>query len=425
MSLRRTPPSDLLWQNGANASHGRRDLEIAALRIASHWLGFVGALALVAMLAGCSDSSNNQTIQVRTQPTPLQVQLAQPVTASSAGWAHTCAVLADGTTSCWGGNQKGQLGNGGAALVSCVQGTSVCSDGPVTVSGTTQWTRVAGGFLYTCAIDSAGAAHCWGAGRRGQLGDGAQSGSNVPTTVSGGLVFTQLSASTGGDLACGITGTALYCWGTGYFGQPGTGGVTQVATVPYQVAPAQSFSAVAVGELHACALDTTGAGYCWGANGLGQVGDGTQTDRTLPVLVLGGHTFTQIVAGLAHTCALDAAGVAYCWGASGQIGRATATAVEQSTPGPVAGAQRFVRIAAGGWHTCGIDTSGQTYCWGDNSYSQFGDGGNTSSQLPVLITALPAFTQITAGGAHTCGVGATGAMYCWGANTYGQSGRLP
>ncbi|HUL67007.1 MAG TPA: hypothetical protein VLW55_20580 [Burkholderiaceae bacterium] len=395
------------------------------MRIASHWLGFVGALALVAMLAGCSDSSNNQTIQVRTQPTPLQVQLAQPVTASSAGWAHTCAVLADGTTSCWGGNQKGQLGNGGAALVSCVQGTSVCSDGPVTVSGTTQWTRVAGGFLYTCAIDSAGAAHCWGAGRRGQLGDGAQSGSNVPTTVSGGLVFTQLSASTGGDLACGITGTALYCWGTGYFGQPGTGGVTQVATVPYQVAPAQSFSAVAVGELHACALDTTGAGYCWGANGLGQVGDGTQTDRTLPVLVLGGHTFTQIVAGLAHTCALDATGVAYCWGASGQIGRATATAVEQSTPGPVAGAQRFVRIAAGGWHTCGIDTSGQTYCWGDNSYSQFGDGGNTSSQLPVLITALPAFTQITAGGAHTCGVGATGAMYCWGANTYGQSGRLP
>lgn len=394
------------------------------MRQFTRWLAVAAAVAIAAPLAGCDSYDDNQTVQVRIQPTPLQVQLTQPVTASSAGWAHTCAVLADGTTNCWGGNQKGQLGNGGAA-VSCVQGYSVCSNGPVVVSGTTQWVSAAGGYLYTCAIDTAGAAHCWGAGRRGQLGDGALSGSSVPTTVSGGLVFTQLSAATGGDLACGISGTALYCWGTGYFGQPGTGGISQIAAVPYQVAPAQSFSAVSVGELHTCALDTTGAAYCWGANGLGQVGDGTQVDRTLPVVVLGGRTYTQIVTGLAHTCALDGTGVAYCWGAAGQIGRTSTTSTEQATPTAVAGAQRFVRIAAGGWHTCGIDAGGQTYCWGDNSYSQFGDGGTTSSLLPVLVAGLPSLTQITAGGAHTCGVIAAGAMYCWGANTYGQSGRLP
>jgi alpha-tubulin suppressor-like RCC1 family protein len=387
-----------------------------------HWLGV--AVAVTALLVGCNSYDNNQTIQVQLQPTPLQVQLTQPVTAASAGWAHTCAVLADGTARCWGGNQKGQLGNGGAS-VSCVQNYSACSNGPVVVGGATVWSSLAGGYLYTCGIDTAGAAHCWGSGHRGQLGDGLLTGSNLPTTVSGGLLFTQLSASTGGDLACGISGTALYCWGTGYFGQPGTGGTTQLAAVPYQVAAAQTFRSVSVGELHACALDTTGAAYCWGANGLGQVGDGTPVDRTLPVLVLGGRTYTQIVTGIAHTCALDGTGVAYCWGAPGQIGRATTTLAEQATPAAVAGAQRFVQLAAGGWHTCGIDASGQTYCWGDNSYSQFGDGGTTSSVLPALISALPPLTQITAGGAHTCGVIAAGAMYCWGANTYGQSGRLP
>jgi len=389
------------------------------------WLGILAAVAMASVLAGCNYGDDNRAIEVRRQPTPLLVTLAQPVNTSSAGWAHTCAVLADGSTSCWGGNQFGQLGNGGAALVSCVQGYSVCSNGPVAVSGTTQWTSVAGGYLYTCAIDNAGAAHCWGAGRLGQLGNGLQTGSTVPTNVSGGLVFSQLSAAKGGDLACGISANALYCWGTGYFGQPGTGGVTQVASVPYRVAPSQSFTTVSVGELHTCALDTTGAGYCWGANGLGQVGDGTLTDRTLPTLILGGRTYTQIVTGLAHTCALDASGVAFCWGASGQIGRTTTTSVEQATPTAVAGAQRFVRITAGGWHTCGIDAGGQTYCWGDNSFSQFGDGGTTSSQLPRLVTGLSLFAQLTAGGAHTCGVTAAGVMYCWGANTYGQSGRLP
>jgi alpha-tubulin suppressor-like RCC1 family protein len=389
----------------------------------SRFFGLLAALVAASMLVACGDD-NRPVVEVKRQPTPLQVTLAQPVTAAGAGWAHTCAVLADGTAACWGGNQFGQLGNGSQALVGCVGGLSVCSNGPVVVSGATQWTSVAGGYLYTCGIDNAGAAHCWGAGHLGELGNGGQGDANVPTNVSGGLVFSQLSAATGGDLACGISGNALYCWGTGYFGQPGTGGVTQLAAVPYRVAPAQSFTAVSVGELHACALDTSGAGYCWGANGLGQVGDGTTTDRTLPVLVLGGRTFTRIVTGLAHTCALDNTGVAFCWGASGQIGRMTTTAAEQATPTAVAGPQRFVRIAAGGWHTCGIDNTGQTYCWGDNSYSQFGDGTVTSSQLPKLITGLPQFMQITAGGAHTCGITATGAMWCWGADTYGQSGRL-
>lgn len=387
--------------------------------------GLLAALATALLVAACGDSNDDPVVEIKRQPTPYQIPLAQPVTSAAGGWAHTCAVLANGTAACWGGNQFGQLGNGSQSLVSCLSGLAVCSNGPVTVSGTTTWTSLAGGYLYTCGLDGAGAAHCWGAGRRGQLGDGQQASTNVPGTVSGGLTFTQISAATGGDLACGISGNGLYCWGTGYFGQPGTGGVSQLAAVPYRVAPAQSFSTVSVGELHTCALDAaTANAYCWGANGLGQVGDGTNTDRTLPVVTLGGRAYTQIVTGLAHTCALDAGGVAYCWGASAQIGRTTTTSVEQATPGAVAGAQTFTQIAAGGWHTCGITAAGATYCWGDNSYTQFGDNTVTGSQLPKLIAGLPAFAQIVAGGAHTCGITAAGAMWCWGADTYGQSGKL-
>ena len=386
-------------------------------------IGFLVLVFALPWLAACG-GGDDRTIHLKNEPTPFQVPLAQAAGSVSAGWAHSCAVLADGSAACWGGNQFGQLGNGYQALVNCADGFAVCSSGPVAVSGATQWTRVAGGLFYTCGIDSAGAAHCWGAGRRGQLGDGNQTTSTVPTSVGGALVFSALAAATGGDLACGISAGALHCWGTGFFGQPGNGSVAQVAVAPYRVSPTQSFSAVAVGEVHACALDGSGAAFCWGANGVGQVGDGTLTDRTLPVAALGGRSYTQIVAGLAHTCALDASGVAFCWGASGQIGRTSASAVDQATPGAVTGAQRFVQIAAGGSHTCGIDNAGQTWCWGDNSRSQFGDGTVASSQQPLHIAGLPTFTQITAGGAHTCGMTAAGAVWCWGADTYGQSGRL-
>jgi alpha-tubulin suppressor-like RCC1 family protein len=380
--------------------------------------------AVLALLAACSNY-DDPDFSVRTQPTPLQVVLPAAVAQAGAGWAHTCAVLADGTLQCWGANTYGQLGNGGAG-VPCVEGYSICSNGPVAVSAPpAAWSRVSGGLRGTCGIDSAQAAHCWGEGRAGQLGQGAQASSKVPVAVAGGLTFNLLSSNTGADLSCALSGSDLYCWGAGARGQPGTGAVSQVATSPYRVAATQAFAAVTVGELHACALDSNSLALCWGANGAGQLGDGTQTDRTTPTATLGGQTYTQIVAGLAHTCALDGTGVAFCWGTAEQIGRATTTAAERATPAAVAGAQRFVQIAAGGWHTCGLESGGQLWCWGDNSAAQFGDGGTTSSLEPVAITGVPLFTQLVAGGGHTCGVTAAGEMHCWGANSYGQSGRLP
>lgn len=383
------------------------------------------AAVVVAGLTGCHDDDDVDPVEVRTQPTPNAVTLTAAAAQPGAGWAFTASVLADASLRTWGANHYWQLGNGGAG-VSCVEGFAVCSNGPVLVTPPPAWAAVSGGIRHACGLDTSGAAWCWGYGRNGQLGDGTGSSRSTPAPVSGGLVFSQIAVSLAGDLTCGIAaGNALNCWGTGYFGQGGTGGVSNVSAVPYRVAPAQTFTTVALGELHACAIDGAGAGFCWGANGSGQVGDGSNTQRSLPTVILGGRTYTQVVTGVAHSCALDAAGVAYCWGARDQIGRTTTTAVERATPTQVDGLQRFNTIAAGGWHTCGLDAAGSTWCWGDNNYSQFGDGTTASNLAPRQITALPAFAQLVAGGAHTCGVTAGGAMSCWGANTFGQAGRLP
>lgn len=385
-------------------------------------------IVLAGAVAACSDNDYDfQPVTTRTQPTPVQVALAGAATQAGAGWAINCAVTSGGALSCWGANQYGQLGNGGAG-VACVDGYSWCSNGPVAVTPPPQWQAVSGGIRHACGLDAGGMAWCWGANGAGQLGTGNTTGSSRPAAVSGGLVFSRLSVSLSGDMTCGIAaGNALYCWGAGYFGQAGIGGGVQTSlfTVPHRVGPTQAYSTVAVGEVHNCALDAAGAAWCWGGNFDGQVGDGTNTHRDAPTATLGGRTYTQITSGVAHTCALDAAGVAYCWGAAAQLGRAAATAGERATPAPVTGAQRFVRIAAGGQHTCGLEAGGQLWCWGSNVYSQFGDGGTASSIDPRRIDNVPLFATLVAGGGHTCGITAAGAMYCWGATTYGQRGSLP
>src|SRR5262245_53116359 len=66
------------------------------------------------------------------------------------------------------------------------------------------------------------------------------------------------------------------------------------------------------GDAHACAVRNDGSLWCWGANSLGQIGDGTVVDRPLPTHVM--DSVQDVSAGMNDTCVLKTDHTVWCWG---------------------------------------------------------------------------------------------------------------
>lgn len=311
--------------------------------------------------------------------------------------------------------------------------------GPVPVGGSQVFTQVAAGFVHTCALDTSGAAFCWGNNDYSQLGSdqvdtdcGGRPCSKSPIAVSGAQRYTALAA--GWVHNCGIaTDRRTYCWGGGATdkrGYLGDGTLTRSAT-PLQVRADSVFASVAIGDGHTCALTASGMAFCWGQNSMGQLGDGTNADRAIPVPVATAVRFRSLSAGAYHTCAIAMDGEGYCWGENrwGQLGGGdvayNAVAANRTVPTRLSTDLRFSTVAAGWQHTCAITTMGETQCWGRNEDArQLGDNSTiTHRGTPAPIAGSLRFAALSAGALSTCGRTAADEVYCWGSNYYGALGN--
>jgi hypothetical protein len=100
--------------------------------------------------------------------------------------------------------------------------------------------QVAAGRSHACALSTAGAVACWGAGGSGQIGQINNTATPVLVNLGAGVTATALAA--GGDTTCVLTSTGnQLCIGSNAYSQMGLGlaaGSVGANTTPQQALPA-------------------------------------------------------------------------------------------------------------------------------------------------------------------------------------------
>jgi len=325
---------------------------------------------LSGQLGNGANSSTNYRVQESTH--------ASNWASVTAGWDYSCAIKTDGSLYCWGYNSEGQLGTG----------DSVSRNIPTReASSAGDWASVSAGGYHTCAKKTNGAIWCWGGNDHDQLGTNDAS-YRQKSPVQVGTATTWKSLSNGMWHSCAIKkdGT-LWCWGYGWYGQLGYGSILDKAK-PFKVNAATNWALVASGRQHTCAKKKDGSLWCWGDNvTYGQLGIGKKGgQKTRPVKVVTAITdWNALSLGQYFSCAKRKSGAIYCWGSngSGQMGLGTEASPKTK---PIKSLGSGIILTTGGSHTCALKSDQTLWCWGSNASGQLGNNSlDTHSSYPVQV----------------------------------------
>ena len=234
--------------------------------------------------------------------------------------------LVGGAIWAWGDNTFGQIGNG----------TFTQANTPVKVSGISTATAVVGGAQQAYALLSDGTVMGWGRGDVG-FGGAPVSDRNSPAAVPGVSGAVQIAAAGGVGFALLSDGT-VRSWGANWAGQTGQGQPTSNSPLP--VGPVVGASGTLSGVSKIFAGGTTGFAVMtdktvqsWGGNGSGQLGSGSSAAQAVSAAVVGGLSNVVSVSTTDKTAfAFTTDGKLWGWGDNsvGQLGDGSTT--NRSTP---------------------------------------------------------------------------------------------
>ena len=321
-------------------------------------------------------------------PTTIDVNLS--VENMVLGIEHTCTITRDGTPMCWGDNSGGKLGDGSM--------NSSLSPVRVTLPSGRKAIKLALGSYHSCALLDNGSITCWGRNTYGQLGDGTTNQSSTPTAVNLGDEKFAKTLTAGAEHTCAILDDdSLVCWGRNDEGQLGDKTlINRHSPTSIDLPEGRSAKEIHTRNHHSCAILDDDSMACWGRNDDGQLGNGNTTDTPVPTPIdFGSAKVKKVAVGGDFSCAQVGNYSLLCWGKNtfGQLGNGTTT--DSSSPGNVSfiPGKKILSLQAGQFHVCALAEDDDLLCWGWNPWGQLGLGdtsiGSTST-VPIVVNLNPA-----------------------------------
>jgi alpha-tubulin suppressor-like RCC1 family protein len=355
------------------------------------------------------------------------VALADPFTYSSVdiGNSAVCAVTTDGTGLCWGRNRD-------QYLIASSTELNVTTPTKVPLPNNDRFITLDGGANRTwCGLATSGKVYCWG---DHHIGSYFITTSRTPVPVEFPHAMTITEVHSGYSNGCALnTDGELWCWGD--ILESGSGQTEPIRT-PVKVAIPNDERVVNFDNGGAsCAVTNLGNIYCWGhSNGEGQLGIGYKSSIAYAVSVTpqkvltpAGVQFASVSTALEHACALSTTGTGYCWGDNyeGLYGNDSYTDSWVPTPMVVPNNEKLDLVSTGWYHTCVITVSGTTWCFGRGAFGELGTGttlGGKTYRTPLVPTGTQ-FIRLSAALGTTCAIDQVNRVWCWGGLNWGTSGN--
>ncbi len=350
------------------------------------------------------------------------VQIMGGVLSVSAGTYHSLIVKTDNTLWATGRNESGQFGNG----------TTTNSSVPIQVGGNTQvgistsTLKIAAQNRGTIRSVSAGEHHSlilktdstlWSTGQNtfGQLGDGTTTNTTTPVQIMSDVI--SVSAGSFNSLIVKSDNT-LWATGQNDQGQLGDG------TTSNQLTPVQTMSnvqSVSAGAFHSVMLGTDSTLMATGLNTFGQFGNGTtmQSHSFTVAALSSGPLVTDVATGYGHSLFVKDDGTLWSIGRNdyGQLGEGTNT--NRSTPIQIM--SDVQSVSAGSIHSLILKTDNTLWAVGDNRYGQLGDGTFISKSVPVQV--MSNVKSVSGGGYFSLIVKMDNTLWATGSNIFGNLGN--